>query len=388
MSGGFSNPLVGGGGALVYPSIHSPGFVHAVTGWTINKDGSAEFNNLTIRGTFFGTNFIINSAGAFFYNGVPANGNLLLSIASANGTDAFGNNYIQGFASYGAIANSFININSIGGLPTELFKLPTSANTGDGPASLFAEQITAGQTLFIESGHATGKTPMVVELNDSGDGAGQPQALFNGPISVAPAIAVNNPMVYAQQLSAAPANPLYQAVTANAGERAFGIMALTDGFNRLLMTSDAAIKFGSGAAVQDTIIYRAAAGQIAVDVLIANNGGAPEVYQSLGPPGITGWTSNRGRFRFAPDGEVEFDISLASNGVAHASSITTYPNTLPANYRPAFNRAYPLGIDTTITAGDPYPRLFIGTTGTVKIAIPSVGAAVTEISGNIRMPLD
>jgi len=93
MSDGFSNPIIGGGGGLVYPSIHSPNFVHGVQGWTINKDGSAEFDNLTIRGQFNGNDFIINDAGMFIYSGTPANGNLLLAITNEAGTDAFGNAY-------------------------------------------------------------------------------------------------------------------------------------------------------------------------------------------------------------------------------------------------------------------------------------------------------
>jgi hypothetical protein len=50
-AGGFSNPIVGGDGALVFPSIHSPNFVHGVSGWSINKDGSAEFQDVILPGT-------------------------------------------------------------------------------------------------------------------------------------------------------------------------------------------------------------------------------------------------------------------------------------------------------------------------------------------------
>ncbi len=50
-SGGFANPITGGGGALVRPSIHSPNYAAGAAGWTINADGSAEFNNLTSRGS-------------------------------------------------------------------------------------------------------------------------------------------------------------------------------------------------------------------------------------------------------------------------------------------------------------------------------------------------
>lgn len=88
---GFSNPITGGQGALDIPQIKSPNYVAGVSGWIISRDGSAEFNNLTIRGVFRGTNFLINSNGAFFYSGVPALGNLIASITSVAGVDPFGN---------------------------------------------------------------------------------------------------------------------------------------------------------------------------------------------------------------------------------------------------------------------------------------------------------
>lgn len=46
----FGNPILGGSGSLVRQSIHSPDYVAGVSGWTINKDGTAEFNATTIRG--------------------------------------------------------------------------------------------------------------------------------------------------------------------------------------------------------------------------------------------------------------------------------------------------------------------------------------------------
>jgi hypothetical protein len=96
---GFSNPVVGGT-ALRIPAIQSPNFQTGVAGWIIRIDGSAEFNNLTIRGTFNGNNFILNSDGLFIYSGTPANGNLIASIAPVGGTDGFGNTYLQGIVSY------------------------------------------------------------------------------------------------------------------------------------------------------------------------------------------------------------------------------------------------------------------------------------------------
>jgi hypothetical protein len=91
MSEGFNNPLVGGGGSLVYPSIHSPNFVTGIAGWSINKDGSAEFNNVVIR------NGQVVSGTALYYNGAPALGTLIASLSATGGTDVFGNVYPAGF---------------------------------------------------------------------------------------------------------------------------------------------------------------------------------------------------------------------------------------------------------------------------------------------------
>lgn len=49
----FLNPVVGGNGALIRPAIKSPNYVPGVSGWSINRDGSAEFNNVTVRGSLY-----------------------------------------------------------------------------------------------------------------------------------------------------------------------------------------------------------------------------------------------------------------------------------------------------------------------------------------------
>jgi hypothetical protein len=148
---GFANPIIGGGGSLVYPSIHSPNYAAGTSGWTIKKDGSAEFNNLTIRGTFDGTDFIINSGGAFFYSGTPAAGNLIASITSASGTDSFGNTYQQGITSYQGGAAGYVkmlagllNFSNSAGISTGNSGGSTTADTlafgsGGGLASLFLD---------------------------------------------------------------------------------------------------------------------------------------------------------------------------------------------------------------------------------------------------------
>lgn len=46
----FRNPAIAGN-YLVRPALRSPNYVTGSTGWTINRDGSAEFNNVTSRGS-------------------------------------------------------------------------------------------------------------------------------------------------------------------------------------------------------------------------------------------------------------------------------------------------------------------------------------------------
>ena len=95
------NPLVGGT-MLRRAMMQSPNFnPNTKTGWSVYQDGSAVFYTVTAEGTitanvFEGTDFVINSDGEFFYSGTPANGNLILAIANAIGTDQFLNNYKAG----------------------------------------------------------------------------------------------------------------------------------------------------------------------------------------------------------------------------------------------------------------------------------------------------
>lgn len=141
---GFQHDIAGGGGNLVVTSVQSPNYSAGAAGWQIRKDGSAEFNNLTIRGTFNGTDFIINSSGAFFYSGTPAAGNLLASIAPAAGTDQFGNAYLQYITSYFASGGTAFAVQVAIGIgfytaPSQAGPYTTFASLGvqASPATLF-----------------------------------------------------------------------------------------------------------------------------------------------------------------------------------------------------------------------------------------------------------
>lgn len=91
----FQDELAGGV-TLVRPALQSPNYAAGSAGWAVKVDGSAEFNNVTIRGA------TVAGGQALYYNGTPAAGNLILSISGAAGTDSFGNAYVKGLGAYGA----------------------------------------------------------------------------------------------------------------------------------------------------------------------------------------------------------------------------------------------------------------------------------------------
>ena len=91
-------------GSLAIPSIFSPNFISGVSGWSINKNGSAEFNNVIARGNIVYSNGYLSNGdgtlsttpGFFLYSGAPAVGNLVYSAASIAGKDQFNNSYLGG----------------------------------------------------------------------------------------------------------------------------------------------------------------------------------------------------------------------------------------------------------------------------------------------------
>lgn len=132
---GFGNPIIGGGGALVYPSIHSPNYVAGGTGWTINKDGTAQLAELVLI-------VLPGSAAGLVYSGPPAAGNLVASISAAAGTDMYGNAYLDGFCVYKGTAAAQIHVNPVNGLPA--FEAFTGVGSEQLKGSMFSAAVNVG----------------------------------------------------------------------------------------------------------------------------------------------------------------------------------------------------------------------------------------------------
>jgi hypothetical protein len=92
----FQHDIAGGQGNLIIDQLQSPNFdLLTQTGWAVLKNGDAYFFNVTASGDVTANSMIIegSTGGVFIYAGLPASGTLILAMASAAGTDAYGNEY-------------------------------------------------------------------------------------------------------------------------------------------------------------------------------------------------------------------------------------------------------------------------------------------------------
>lgn len=83
-------------GKLVIPQVQSPNFVTGVSGWIIRKDGSAEFNNLVIRGST-----LIGSVELQYSTPTPQLNTLIYSASATEFQDSAGNWILAGTTTYG-----------------------------------------------------------------------------------------------------------------------------------------------------------------------------------------------------------------------------------------------------------------------------------------------
>jgi hypothetical protein len=357
VSGGFNNPIIGGGGGLVYPSIHSPNFLTGVSGWTINKDGSAEFNAVVVRGTITAGHFIGTGSGleVVIYSGPPAAGNLLASMVSSQTTDSFGNAILEGFAVY-----------------------------GQGGGTLTAARIQETGISYYTA--ATQAGPWTIQASVDYDPTAPASLTISAPLlNIVNAVAVKaggGGIFKVLETGGAPASPPTQLIAHAAAERVLGIQVLADTAFRLRVDSNGRHDWGDGTTT-DTALYRASANLLAVDPIAANIAGAAETWHTLGALGAH-YTVTLGRYKLTPEGELELDINVVGDGL-QATSVS-FANNLPAAYRPATQHdTLPMGTTRQVTAGDIWPRLTVTAAGAVTVI--NQGTANT-FACCVRIPLD
>jgi hypothetical protein len=137
----------------------------------------------------------------------------------------------------------------------------------------------------------------------------------------------------------------------------------------------------SGSSGTDAFSNAFAADISAFNITALQPGSSPtalETWHTLGPIG-NGWTTNHGRYRRTAENEIQLDVSLTAGGSPTYGNIT-WPNTMPAAYRPLVTRRL-AGVPTGATAS----HSTINTTGVVSSNIPSP-AGTFDCCG--RVPLD
>jgi hypothetical protein len=288
----FGDPIVGGT-VLRTPAIQSPNYVPGVSGWIIRIDGSAEFANLTIRGQFNGTDFIIDSSGIFFYSGVPANGNLAVSLAFAAGTDSFGNTYPSGLDVQSA--GKSIVLGLTGGSPLLYFVTGLAATFNSAALQGIIQGAGTGQYDWLQilsAQDSTQNTLMLAALSGASadgtivpgfhvqykDAGGVFHELFeisptgialNLPVSIESEIiqtftADATPMLMQANTTVASTNGFIQQTHFSTGSVAWKQKVNGDTSSRWVLLADGSMQWGPGNAGQDTMFKRSAAGVMSI----------------------------------------------------------------------------------------------------------------------------
>lgn len=145
----FSNPVVGGeGGELVRDSIKSRNFQTGVSGWIIRRDGSAEFNNVLIRGGLIVTG---DAQSANFVAGVSGWRLRSTGEAEFNGNATINNGTLTGGIIQTATSGERIVLSIIAGTPTIEFY----DGTNPLPATISAYNLGSNGGLQISTGDVT-----------------------------------------------------------------------------------------------------------------------------------------------------------------------------------------------------------------------------------------
>lgn len=312
----MSDPVVGGL-YLIRAAIRSPNYVVGTSGWTVNLDGSAEFNNVTIRGNVV---FPDENSILFYTSNPPALDTLLFAISPLAGSDIYGNTWGPGFSifdgTFGTLVSNWGNASGFTladpqnqFLAMSLTKVPvriqSTAFHGAAPAFLQAQNglVTAGQdTLVISSPQSlaatdpkTSTVALYLTQGASSDGANARFALVDtsGTTSlmqitstgttIGLALAVNGKSTLNDQVTISTSNAngaifIFQNVptTGNpgtisqsesaAGNGAYAVFVNGDAHSRFVWDSNGKHRWGPGSAGLDVALERTAAGILAVSL--------------------------------------------------------------------------------------------------------------------------
>lgn len=177
----FRNPILGGD-YLIRPAVISPNYVPGVSGWIIRKDGSAEFNDVDVRGSVTvgpdpGAHIIVDSVHDAIL--VYDSGNNLIASISPTTQTISGISVKAGVTVYSALDhNQFIRLV---GDQMQLADTTSAPGSGVGLISVGNLSGHSGQAgIALRSGDISGNTQSVLQLfSESGDTTQVARAVIN-----------------------------------------------------------------------------------------------------------------------------------------------------------------------------------------------------------------
>ena len=299
-----------GGNVLRIPAIRSPNYVANVSGWTINQDGSAQFNNAT----FIGSITITNGNELLIYNtAAPAAGSIVMALSPSAGSDTAGNTWGPGFtlfdgttgatvANFGANTGFlFANPDALVGFSMTLSGVPVLILSAAGVhpstvkgvhGAIYAttetlELFASTATVAVDS-HQSVIVLKLTESNglDAADARFDYQStagtttllkLTNGQVAIPVALVVTGKTTHNEQVTISEADVngalfIAQTVTTTgnpgtitqqesaAGNGAYAVFVSGDTSARFVWDSNGRLRWGPGNAGLDVIMGRAAAG--------------------------------------------------------------------------------------------------------------------------------
>lgn len=355
---GFANPIIGGGGALVYPSIHSPGFTAApLTGWSIDKDGNASFATITL-----GSGQVLQ----VYYQAAAPTGTIATGSLWFDTSAGYQLSRWDG-AAWVAVTWNAADVLGAGTITAALLVAGivvagiVDATTIN--AATFTGSVFEGTDFLINTDGAFfySGTPAAGNLIISATYAAGTDAFGN---AYQAELTVYSGASYLQLGSAS----LTGAVTGSGATSLPGIAPDADGVSWDIASG------GKNAAHTDRAQLRMQGG--AAPLIITGSGsplvssdpvaGYPtaETWHSLAIP--SGWADASGngsgfRYRLLPTGQVALDVDLTSPSTAPADGTTL--GTLPAGYRPTATRGGPVSSTKQTASGTQTPKLNIGSGG-------------------------
>lgn len=161
----FSDPIVGGN-TLIRNAIQSVNYTAGVSGWTINRDGSAEFNDVTVRGDLY----VVDPDGSYvhIYDEQPGDGAVIAYRPADRPGYTFGEGQLKtgwnGFQAYASLTSPIQD-----GGAEALLALYAERSPGAAFSDLSTAALVAG-TINLYAGTGSGGAAPIIDIRTLADG--------------------------------------------------------------------------------------------------------------------------------------------------------------------------------------------------------------------------